>query len=188
VTFYIRSSEFFAGIGHNSTAIRVIVDALLIEQAGDYRSVHMSLIHYVKPFLELGICKESCMARKANGTATTLRRKKTQTPDPAASVQVTPDINPDVRQQLQPEQVVREAVGREDVRKAVPKNGTPANHVPVNLASPNIEEQIRRRAYELYLQRRATAGGASGDPNQDWLIAEREILSRQGAQRQFAQA
>lgn len=138
------------------------------------------------------------MARKADGTATTTRRKKTQIPDSLAVEQVTPDVNPGVRQQLKPEQVARESIGREsvtresvsreevrEVRKDVPRNGTPANHVPVHLASANMEEQIRHRAYELYLQRRATAGGASGDPNQDWLIAEREIRSRQGGQRQF---
>jgi hypothetical protein len=98
-------------------------------------------------------------------------------------------------------------VGREEVRKDAPKetpkdtpkdtpkNGTPANHVSVNLASANlasanvnVEEQIRRRAYELYLQRRATAGGTSGDQNQDWLIAEREIRSNHGDRGQFAAA
>jgi hypothetical protein len=45
-------------------------------------------------------------------------------------------------------------------------------------ASANLEEKIRIRAYELYLQRRATAGDANGNPNQDWLVAEREVLSR----------
>jgi hypothetical protein len=54
--------------------------------------------------------------------------------------------------------------------------------VPGNGASFNVEEQIRRRAYELYLQRRATAGSESnGDQNQDWLIAEREVRSRLGS-------
>jgi hypothetical protein len=59
------------------------------------------------------------------------------------------------------------------VAPKVPKNGKPANLVPVNL-----EEEIRCRAYELYLQRSGTAG----DENQDWLIAEREIRSRYGSQ------
>jgi len=57
------------------------------------------------------------------------------------------------------------------VAPEVRKNAKPANLVPVNL-----EEEIRVRAYELYLQRRGTAG----DPNQDWLMAEREIRSRYG--------
>jgi hypothetical protein len=59
------------------------------------------------------------------------------------------------------------------------KNGNGADFAPVNL-----EDEIRRRAYELYLQRRATAGADSGDESQDWLVAEREILSRQGGQEQ----
>jgi hypothetical protein len=59
--------------------------------------------------------------------------------------------------------------------KDVRKNGSSASSVPANL-----EEAIRRRAYELYLERRATAGGEIGDENQDWLIAEREVLSSNG--------
>jgi hypothetical protein len=58
----------------------------------------------------------------------------------------------------------------------VRKNGKPAN-----LAPANLEEEIRHRAYELYLQRRATAGSESGNENQDWLLAEREIRSRHGS-------
>ncbi len=39
-------------------------------------------------------------------------------------------------------------------------------------AGPNLEEQISRRAYELYEQR----GKADGRADEDWLRAEREIL------------
>jgi len=38
----------------------------------------------------------------------------------------------------------------------------------------DLDEEIRRRAYEIYLERR----GTSGDEHQDWLIAEREIRTR----------
>ena len=38
----------------------------------------------------------------------------------------------------------------------------------------NLDEEIRRRAYEIYLERR----GAAGDAHQDWLLAEREIRAR----------
>ena len=126
------------------------------------------------------------MARKSNETTSTTRRKKTPVPDPAAVTQVTPAVQPEIHAQIP----------RQEFRKDIPKNGAFAgnsagassNYAPVNLASQNIEEQIRHRAYELYLQRRATAGGTMDDPNQDWLIAEREILSRQGGERQFAAA
>jgi Protein of unknown function (DUF2934) len=40
--------------------------------------------------------------------------------------------------------------------------------------TPDLENEIRRRAYELYEQR----GCTPGQENEDWLIAEREVLSR----------
>jgi len=98
------------------------------------------------------------MARKTTGSSTTSRSKKTAASIQPAAVQVTPEV---------------------------PKNGKPANLVLVD-PPLNLEEEIRRRAYELYLQRRATAGNenVNGDENTDWLIAEREIRSRHGNQEQ----
>jgi DUF2934 family protein len=69
------------------------------------------------------------------------------------------------------------------VAPEVRQSGRPANQVPVE-RHVNLEEEIRRRAYELYLQRAADAGNGNGDPNQDWLIAEREVRSRFGSQEQ----
>ena len=43
--------------------------------------------------------------------------------------------------------------------------------VPVN----NLEDEIRLRAYELYLER----GETPGHESEDWLIAEQEVRSRQ---------
>jgi len=43
-----------------------------------------------------------------------------------------------------------------------------------NVLPINIEEEIRRRAYELYQQRGASAGSEA----QDWLTAEREVRQR----------
>jgi len=37
--------------------------------------------------------------------------------------------------------------------------------------SPVLEERIRVRAYQLYLQR----GGIGGSPEQDWLQAQKEV-------------
>jgi len=92
------------------------------------------------------------MARKTTGSTTTTRSKKTAASIQPAAVQVAPEV---------------------------PKNGKPANLVLVN-PPVNLEEEIRRRAYELYLQRKATAGNenVNGDENTDWLMAEREIRSR----------
>lgn len=43
-------------------------------------------------------------------------------------------------------------------------------------ATPNVEEQIRVRAYELFLQRGANGNGSA---LQDWLRAKEEICGRQ---------
>ena len=45
------------------------------------------------------------------------------------------------------------------------------NAIPINL-----EDEIRRRAYELYAER----GFSSGHEHEDWLRAEREVRQRYG--------
>jgi hypothetical protein len=50
---------------------------------------------------------------------------------------------------------------------------TRKNVVPINL-----EDEIRRRAYEIYVER----GSTPGDERADWLVAEREVRSRYQAQ------
>ncbi|MGB8010385.1 MAG: DUF2934 domain-containing protein [Terriglobales bacterium] len=103
------------------------------------------------------------MARKTNGSPTTTRSKKTAVSTQPAAVQVAPEINKEVVKAVVPQ---------------VPTNGKSVNLVPSSLAPSNLEEEIRRRAYELYQQRSATAGSDSGDQNQDWLMAEHEIRAR----------
>jgi hypothetical protein len=51
----------------------------------------------------------------------------------------------------------------------VMKTESRKNVIPINL-----EDEIRRRAYELYQQR----GSGSGSEAEDWLTAEREIRQR----------
>ena len=46
--------------------------------------------------------------------------------------------------------------------------------VKKNVFPINLDEEIRKRAYELYAQR----GYTTGFENEDWLTAEREVLSR----------
>ena len=53
-------------------------------------------------------------------------------------------------------------------KTAAPGNG---NAIPINL-----EDEIRRRAYELYAER----GFSSGHEHEDWLRAEREVKQRYG--------
>jgi hypothetical protein len=50
----------------------------------------------------------------------------------------------------------------------------PALEPKRNVIPINIEDEIRRRAYEIYQER----GYADGHANEDWIAAEREILAR----------
>jgi hypothetical protein len=47
-----------------------------------------------------------------------------------------------------------------------------------NGSQTDLEAEIRRRAYELYAQR----GYTPGHENDDWFVAEREILARYNQQ------
>jgi len=89
------------------------------------------------------------MARKTNGT-TISRTRKTTAPEsntiPPTPVQVAAEVCSNVT----------------------------ATVMAGSKTAVNLDEEIRLRAYELYLQR----NGAAGDPNRDWFVAEREIRSR----------
>lgn len=93
---------------------------------------------------------------------------RTKTPRPSSEKQngealnhtvtsVTADAIPEIRE-----------VRRTDVRK---------NIVPINL-----DDEIRRRAYELWEQH----GHESGHDEEHWLVAEREIMARYNNQRQHS--
>lgn len=56
------------------------------------------------------------------------------------------------------------------VQPTLPESMTNGTSSPSEVASPTIE-QIRMRAYELFLAR----GGAHGDDLSDWLEAERQL-------------
>ena len=84
------------------------------------------------------------MARKNGGTS-----RKTTTSRKTADTQSNP-VTP-----------IRETTG------AITENGAAQLH-------PGIQEEIRTRAYELYLER----GGQDGFDQQDWSRAEAEILSK----------
>jgi hypothetical protein len=53
----------------------------------------------------------------------------------------------------------------------------PAKQQDEVAAAPNLEEKVRVRAYELYLQRK----GQGGSPEQDWLQAVSEVYGQAGA-------
>jgi Protein of unknown function (DUF2934) len=142
----------------------------------------------INSFLDLGICKEySIMARqKSISGGKTPRARKEQ---PAVNAPVIPDGNPIAAEaapvSAQPEVKPIEAkpvdvkpievkaveakpvaeIRKFELHKTEPRK----NVVPIN-----IEEEIRRRAYELFQQR----GPGSGSEANDWLMAEREVMQR----------
>jgi hypothetical protein len=64
-------------------------------------------------------------------------------------------------------------------RSNLKKNGNgselqAAAELKKNIVPINLEDEIRRRAYEIYEER----GRTPGDQHEDWLRAEREILAR----------
>jgi hypothetical protein len=63
----------------------------------------------------------------------------------------------------------------QDIHKAATQNEN-SFPAPQNLEAKqpiSIDDAVRQRAYELYLER----GGVPGDEVRDWLQAERELLT-----------
>ena len=72
------------------------------------------------------------------------------------------------------------SVTNAEAASAVPENGSSQSRPEIVKSAPrpsvvpfSLEEEIRRRAYELYMQR-----GPNGTETDDWLVAEREIRER----------
>ena len=114
------------------------------------------------------------MARQksTSGSKTPGTKKKEEVSVPASPAVAT--VNPPVVQAAETTVAVESAKVAErkaveakpfEVRRPEPRK----NVVPINL-----EEEIRRRAYELYQMR----GAGSGNEAEDWLVAEREVLQR----------
>lgn len=64
-----------------------------------------------------------------------------------------------------------------EVRRTAPE--TRSNEARNNIVPINLDEEIRRRAYELWEQH----GREPGREQEHWFLAEREILARYHAQR-----
>ena len=82
---------------------------------------------------------------------------------------ITSNNVPSITPTANPEPAETEAPRAEARKMGVVKSDSRTNIVPINL-----EDEVRRRAYELYQQR----GGVAGYETQDWLAAEREVLQR----------
>jgi hypothetical protein len=74
--------------------------------------------------------------------------------------------------------------GNGSTRKKKVATAPAVNPAETQKTSPptDLELEIRRRAYELYEQR----GYTPGHENEDWLVAEQEILARFDQQHQSA--
>jgi len=111
-------------------------------------------------FLSLGMCKEyPIMARSKNPTGS--KQKDTVTPNTPSAVPAAQVVSAGTTQ--------TEANRPETRKLEIVKNDSRTNVVPMNL-----EDEIRRRAYELSRQR----GSEGGTETEDWLTAEREVLQR----------
>jgi hypothetical protein len=115
----------------------------------------MWLIHQFDSLLNLGICKEYPIMAKV------------KTPRPTEKTNGAP-VAPPIS--ASPAETISEI---REVRRTAPD--ARKNIVPINL-----DEEIRKRAYELWEEN----GRASGRDDEYWLSAEREVLGRYTAQRQ----
>jgi len=140
-------------------------------------------------FLNLGECKEyPIMARsksipgsKTSRATTPAAKEKEQeqigTGDAVRSSAVNageaPPVEVAAEGKVAPEAKVMPAArtAQEPRKLEVVKNESRKNVFPINL-----DDEIRRRAFELYQQR--GTGSGSGSEAEDWLNAEREVRQR----------
>jgi hypothetical protein len=128
-------------------------------------------------FLNLGECKEySNMARPKSIPGTKANRKSTNNNKDQSSSGTPlnlPEVNPVVATKQAPVPEAKSApettTSPEPRKMEVVKNGSRKNLFPINL-----DDEIRRRAYELYQER----GSVGGSEAEDWLNAEREVRQR----------
>ena len=66
---------------------------------------------------------------------------------------------------------------KKEIKPAQPATLQAVSGVRGNGGSMSLEDEIRRRAYEIYLQR----GNAPGTQHDDWRAAEREIRTQAAA-------
>lgn len=109
------------------------------------------------------------MPRKSNGNTTTRSKKTTfstdSAPVPSTPVQAAAEVAK--LEVLKPEAAKTEVKENKQATIVAASRTSAATHT-------NLDEEIRRRAYELYLQR----NGKAGDPNRDWFLAESEVRAR----------
>jgi hypothetical protein len=128
-------------------------------------------------FLDLGICKEypyMAKSKSTSGGKSKINDANTAKEQPnTGNTAKLPDVKAVASRT--PAEIAAEARVTPEARKLeVVKTEPRKNVIPINRAPMNLEDEIRRRAYELYLQR----GPGSGSEAEDWLTAEREVRQR----------
>lgn len=103
------------------------------------------------------------MARKTTGSSTPQNKKVTSITEGAAA-QAAPVV-----------QAVPEVKNVETLQPEIRKTVVTANGA--SQINADLNNEIRQRAYELFLERK----GAPGDPARDWITAEREVRARHAA-------
>ncbi|MGA8438810.1 MAG: DUF2934 domain-containing protein [Candidatus Sulfotelmatobacter sp.] len=108
----------------------------------------------------------------SGGKSNRTSKEQTGVGSPASVPDVNPVAAPEVapmgstpESKVTPQSRVATEPKKFELRKTEPRK----NVVPINL-----EDEIRRRAYELYQER----GAGSGSEAEDWLAAEREVTRR----------
>jgi hypothetical protein len=118
------------------------------------------------------------MARSKSTSGSKTNKEQTSAagvPDVRAGVQgnvqpVTAETTPiQVKPEAKPEIKPEAKITTEPRKKLEVVKTEPRRVLPINL-----EDEIRRRAYELYKQR----GTGTGSEAEDWLAAEREVRQR----------
>jgi hypothetical protein len=126
-------------------------------------------------FLNLGICKEYPNMARTRSTSGGKSNRTNKEQTGASSPASVPDVNAAAAPEVAPMGITPESkvpqsrVATEPKRFELRKSEPRKNVFPINL-----EDEIRRRAYELYQQRGAGSGGEA----EDWLAAEREVMQR----------
>ncbi len=108
-----------------------------------------------------------------NTIPNTIPNTSNEQPDNSSPANI-PNVNPTAAGTTAAEAAAEAEVAPEPRKMGVVKTERKKAAPSVNLAPINLEDEIRRRAYEIYLQR-GTAPGSEAD---DWLTAEREIMQR----------
>jgi len=116
------------------------------------------------------------MPKAKTPRTTTNGKAKATTATPEVQLASTPAVAAPAATEVVKEVAKIEAVKNETAKQeAVKPEAKPTKRPEArkNVFPINLDEEIRRRAYELSEQR----GFTPGHENEDWLIAEREILA-----------